>query len=1158
MERININQMHKPRHFLFKVAVLLSISIQSYGQIDSSVLNNGKWAKVGVVDQGIYSLTPQDLESLGLGSSPFDSEKIGIYGRTSGILPEVNAISREVDLLPLRILLEDGNDGEFSGSDRIYFFGESPHNWEYDSNLNIYEFKKNVYGDEQIYFVTSTEGGERIQASPQLSGSAEIIDRYIHLAHHELDNQNLVGSGRQWFGELFDFTLSRDISLGLDALDSLSIAQFQARAVGRSSVAGTRLEMSSGQGFFGALTFGAVSSSSGADYVDGSYLKVDQSYSSGNWGVVNLSFDRSVNPSASAWLDYINVNADSPFRWRQKSMVWNFPSRDTAVVQANLSWVTGGLADNGQVWNVTKPLSPTKVQTISFFQNGNANWGIKMPGDSAQKIAIFQLGNTASPNLLGSIQNQNLRALESIDYVIVSPEHLLSEAQRLAEFHNLNGDLRTMAVDVQKIYNEFSSGVQDITAIKDFLRHLWKKAPQEEDRPEFLLLFGDASYDFKNRIVPNTNQIPIYQSQKSFSLYSSFSTDDFYGFMDDDEGNNLRAKKLDLCIGRIPVNTISEAQSVVNKILSYSHPSNSRGVWRKKVLFVSDDVDAGWEAVLTSIPDAIAQRIDTMYPFLDVQKMYSDSYEQNSSSGSQSYPDLRLELIQNINDGNLVTAYVGHGGEVGWSSENILQLNDTKTFNNGNRLPLFITVTCEFSRLDDPLRTSAGEHLLLNSSGGAIALLSTTRIVYVDGAATLNDSIFRVVFEKENNRFKTFGQILRSAKNSTYSSDKLRFSLLGDPALRLNVPEHNIILDSLNSKYLNSGIDSAFNHISDTLKALSYNEMSGHIEDGSNNQLLGGVNGEILITLFDKSTEENTLKNDNEGPIITFDQRKNIAYRGKAKIRNGRFKAQWIMPLDISLDLGKGKFSYYAEFDSSDASGSDQRVWIGGINTEAPVDIEGPIINIFMDDTTFVPGGVTDPSPLGIVKLMDENGINTIGTGIGHDLMGCLDSNWNESFSLNSRYSSDFNTYKRGTATWPFTNLEDGPHKFFVRAWDSYNNISQSSVEFYVTSKDNVQLGDFRIYPNPGFGPFQLDVEHNLKGDSVSVVWSIQQSNGTIVYSDEWIGVAEDAVFNANPWTGKGPSGNSLPAGWFIARVDITRLSDGQTVRSAERIILLN
>ena len=1150
--------MHKSRHFLFKIAVLSSLSGQLFGQSDSSVLHNGAWAKVGVADHGVYSLTPQDLETLGLGSSPFDSEKIGIYGRTSGMLPEVNSVEKEADLLPLHILIEDGNDGEFSGSDRIYFYGESPHKWQFNANSNEYAFFKNVYSDEQIYFVTSTQGGERIQSAPQLPGSAETINRYTHLAHHEMDDQNLVGSGRQWFGELFDFTLSRDISLGLDALDSLSIAQFQARAAGRSSVAGTKLDMSSGQGFIGALTFGAVSSSSGADYADASFLKANQTFISGNWGVINLSFDRSINPSASAWLDYINVSADSPFRWRQKSMVWNFPSRDTSVVQANLSWVTGGLAANGHVWNVTNPVSPTKIQPLSFTQNGNANWGIKMPGDSAQKIAIFQSGNTASPNLLGSIQNQNLRALESIDYVIVSPNHLLSEAERLAEFHNRNSDLRTIAVDVKKIYNEFSSGVQDITAIKDFLRHLWKKASQEEDRPEFLLLFGDASYDFKDRIIPNTNQIPIYQSQKSFSLYSSFSTDDFYGFMDDDEGNNLRAKKLDLCIGRIPVNTISEAQSVVNKILSYSDPSNSRGAWRKKVLFVSDDVDAGWEAVLTSIPDAIAQRIDTMYPFLDVQKMYSDSYEQKSSSGSQSYPDLRIELIQNINDGNLVTAYVGHGGEVGWSSENILQLNDTKTFNNGNRLPLFITVTCEFARLDDPLRTSAGEHLLLNPSGGAIALLSTTRVVYVDGAATLNDSIFRVVFEKENNRFKTFGQILRSAKNSTYTSDKLRFSLLGDPALRLNVPEHNIILDSLNSKYLNPGIDSSFNHISDTLKALSYNEISGHIEDGSNNQLLGGVNGEILITLFDKSIEENTLRNDNEGPVITFDQRKNIAYRGKAKIRNGRFSAQWIMPLDISLDLGKGKFSYYAEFDSSDAAGSEQRIWIGGINTEAPVDIEGPVINIFMDDTTFVPGGVTDPNPLGIVKLMDENGINTIGTGIGHDLMGCLDSNWNESFSLNSRYSSDFNTYKRGTATWPFTNLEDGPHEFFVRAWDSYNNISQSSVEFYVISKDDVQLGDFRIYPNPGFGPFQLDVEHNLKGDSVSVVWSIQQSNGTIVYSDRWLGVAEDAVLNANPWTGRSLSGNSLPAGWYIARVDITRLSDGQSVRSAERIILLN
>lgn len=1124
-------------------------------QNDSSVLHDGLWSKVGVASDGVYTLGSDDLENMGLGTPPFNSSDIGVYGRTAGVLPEVNSVFREDDLLSLHIWIEDGGDGEFSDDDRVFFYAQSPHTWRYNELAGVYDYKHNPYSDQQIYFVTTTQGGERLQMAPTLIGPALDIDRYMHVEHHEIDVKNLVGSGRQWFGEIFDFTLSHSFDLGLEALDDSSRALFRLRGVARSTIAGTKMNVSTGQGQIGSMTFGAISSSSGADYVNESNLTVFQNSSGSPWGDLDIFFDRSVNSSASAWLDFVNVNADAPFRWRQSSMIWNFPSEDTAIIRANLSSISQGLAATGKVWNVTNPIAPKEIQPIS-----NANdWVLKIPGESPQVIAVFDPSSVIDvPQLLGPVTNQNLRGSNPVDYVIVAPKDLLPQAQRLADFHNSLGQFRTRAFDVQTLYNEFSSGVQDITAIKDFLRHLWKKADQESDRPEFLLLFGDASYDFKDRITPNTNQIPIYQSDKSFSLYSSFSTDDFFGFMGDNEGSNLRAKSLDLCIGRIPVNTIEEAKNVVNKIISYSDPETSRGVWRKKVLFVSDDVDAGWEAVLTSIPDGIATRLDSLYPFLDVKKMYSDSYEQQSSSGSQSYPDLRAELIQNINDGNLVTAYVGHGGEVGWSSENILQLNDTKNFSNGNRLPLFITVTCEFSRLDDPLRTSAGEYLLLNPSGGAIALLSTTRVVYVDGAATLNDSIFRVVFEKENNQYRTFGQILRSAKNATTTSDKLRFSLLGDPALRLNAPEHRIILDSINGRYLVHEDDSTSFLSSDTIEALSYNKIHGHIEDGASNDFLNIANGEMEIILFDKSSLQQTLKNDNQGPVIDFEQRNNIAYRGKAMVRNGRFSADWILPLDIALDLGRGKFSFYAKFNSTDAAGSDQRIWIGGINTDAPIDILGPEINIFMDDTLFVSGGITGPNPLGIIKLIDKSGINTVGNGIGHDLMGCLDSNWNDAFSLNSRYSSDPSTFKSGIATWPFLDLEDGPHEFIVRAWDSYNNINQSSVNFVVVSRDNIQLGEFRIYPNPGVGPFQLDIEHNAKGDSVSVVWSIQNSNGGTIHSSEWIGVAEDAVLNADPWTGQSDSGNVLPAGWYIARVEITRLSDGQSVKAAERIILLH
>lgn len=1139
-----------PRFLFFVVVIGVN---QVFAQIDPSVLAQGDWGKVAVSEDAVYQLSPADLESLGLGTAPFVSAQLGVYGRTAGALPERNSLAREHDLQPAHIRVDDGGDGQFSGADRIYFYGQSPHTWVYNGVAARFDHSHHPYSDQQVYFVTTTEGGERLQPGAALVGTALPIDRSTHLAHHEEELQNLVGSGRQWFGEHFDYTLTRSVDLGLDALDAQSTALFQARGVGRSSISGTKLEMSTNQGLVGELTFGSVAASSGADYVDEAALTQVQIAVAATWGDITLTFNRTVNPSAAAWLDYVNVNADAPFTWRQSSEIWHFKPSDTAVVQANLSWVTGGLANFGQAWNVSNPLQPELLTPIPFTANGNAQWGLRLDGTQPQTVAIFET-SVGTPTLLGKVGNQNLRQSGPLDYVIVSPAFLLPQAQRLADFHTDRG-LRVRAVDVQEIYNEFSSGVQDITGIKDFLRHLWTTADTTTDRPQYLLLFGDASYDYRGLVEPNTNQVPIYQSYSSFSLYSSFSTDDFYGFMDADEGNNLRLKGLDLGIGRIPVNTLEEAKGVVDKIISYSDPKKSLGNWRKKVLFVSDDVDKGWEAVLTSIPNNIADRIDTAYPFLDMDKMYADSYEQQSSSASQSYPRLRTELIQSINTGNLVTAYVGHGGEVGWASENILQLNDTKTFSNGAKLPLFVTVTCEFSRLDDPLRTSAGEFLLINPGGGAIALLSTTRVVYVDGAATLNDSIFRVIFEKEGGQYRTFGQILRSAKNGTTSSDKLRFSLLGDPALRLNIPEHHVVLDSINSLGL---IQGTLASESDTLQALSRVRISGHVEDGVTGVLRTDFHGPMDVILYDKKVERKTLKNDSEGPFIPFSEWANAAYRGKVFAQSGRFEAEWVMPLDIALQVGQGKFSFYAQADSTDASGSDFRVWIGGIDPNAPVDVTGPTVDVFIGDSLFVSGGITGPDPMGLVHLFDQNGINAVGYGIGHDLTGALDGNWNESFSLNSRYSANSGTYQRGEATWPFEGISDGPHTFSVRAWDSYNNVSEGSVEFVVISRDPLQLGAMRIYPNPGMGPFFLDVEHNASGDSLDVEWTIHSPDGQRVFEDHWRGQASSSVLQATSWNGTDGQGHLLPSGWYIARVRVRRLSDSQTLHAAERVILLH
>jgi hypothetical protein len=1127
------------------MTMLCSFSAQA--QLSNSALSQGDWAEVSVPNEAIWRLSGSDLVTLGLPGTAWTSANIGVWGLPAGLLPEANAVSRSVDLISLPIWVDDGGDGSFDSGDHLYFYGQLPQITIYDTTKQDFVVQRHHYADAQTYFVTSTEGGRRVALTQLQPQSNDTINRHRYINRHEEDNVNLVGGGRQWFGEIFDFMLTRQIDLGLAALDANSMAKFTMRAVARSTTSSTDMTLETAMGQVGSINMQLVSASSHANYVDDARGDWTQAGNGVNaWGMVQVDFDRSNDPSATAWLDYLDVKADAPLDWAKYHAALRWLPVDDSVRVFRMK--NASALALPKVWDVTDPAHVRERQ--GAVVGNDLLWNMSL--DSARTVMVFTPYLAPTPTLGSIVANQDIRAWGQTDYVIVAPEHMLIEAERLAQFHRDRG-LTVQAVDVQHVYNEFSGGVQDLTAIKDMMRMLWSNASSPSDKPEYLLLFGDCSYDMKGRLSPNQNQIPAFQSQASFSLYTSFVTDDYLGFMDDNEGLQLTRKTLDLCIGRMTVNTLSEAKSVVDKVIAYSDPSQSLGDWRKKVLFVSDDADAGWEPLLTTIPDRIAERLDTLYPFLDVEKIYSDSYVQQSSAGSQSYPGVRQDLLQNINDGNLVTTYVGHGGEVGWSSENILQLADVTAFSNGAKLPLFVTITCEFSRLDDPLRTSAGEELLMNPLGGAIALLSTTRVIYVDAGAMLSDSIFHTIFEKEDNNYRTFGQILRSAKNSTNRSDKLRFTLLGDPALRLNVPEHDIVIDSLNGLVL-----PAVSGLNDTLKALSQVRISGHIQEGLSGQVMSTFNGRLKLILFDKAQQRQTLRNDGQGPVINFNTWDNAAYRGDVDVVDGQFTATWFMPLDIALQVGKGRLSLYADNGLIDASGSDGRLLVGGINTSAPLDTSGPSIEVFIGNTGFIDGGVTGPDPLGLVRLSDPSGINVVGNGIGHDLMGALDGDWNQAFSMNSRFEADPNTYQSGQATWPFNDLLDGSHVFAVRAWDSYNNVSVAEVNFYVVSRDQLVLGGLRIYPNPGRGPFHLDLEHNASGDSLKVTCQILSASGAAVYESSWEGVPQASVLQPMVWDGRGGKGQMLPAGWYVVRMDVTRLSDGQKAAAADRLILLN
>ena len=568
--------------------------------------------------------------------------------------------------------------------------------------------------------------------------------------------------------------------------------------------------------------------------------------------------------------------------------------------------------------------------------------------------------------------------------------------------------------------------------------------------------------------------------------------------------------------------------------------------------FVADDVDEDWEQILTLVADRIAERVDTQHTEFDVRKLFSDAYAQVSSAGNQSYPKLREDLLRSVNEGNLITTYIGHGGEVNWASEDILQIDDCRAFTNRSFLPLFITVTCEFSRYDDPLRTSAGEELMVNPEGGAVALLTTTRAVFVGGATLLTDSVFNVVLQKENGAYQTLGQIIRKAKNSVSTGDKLRFTLLGDPALRLNGPEERIQVDELEVFDPVSGQWAS----SDSVRALDLIRLRGSV------LLTSGVRdtnfeGTARLRLYDKVQPKAMLDNDNVGYEATYAFRSQLAYQGTVDVRSGQFAAEWRMPLDVVLAWGKGKLLAYAQSTDRDAAGANSNLWIGDLANNAPIDTAGPTLQVFMDDTNFVSGGITGQNPLGLVRLADPNGINAIGAGIGHDLVGFLDENWSEPLVMNDRYQADANTYQRGSATWPFQDLADGLHRFTVRAWDTYNNPSQASVDFLVLSREQLKLGAVRLFPNPSPGWTHWQVEHNAAGDSLLVDWTVSDASGRAVWAHQWIGLATTSVLQAPDWDASTPNGVPLPNGWYFAKVRVLRPKDGQLVHQVDRLILL-
>lgn len=1130
----------------FNLTYTLSSSIKAskylkQSSVKNSVLSSGEWFKFAIDTTGVFKLDRSFLQSLGIDISNVNPKNIQIYGNGGAMLPFANNEFRYDGLQENAIKIIGEDDGSFDSGDYILFYAQGPHSWNGDGeNLSNYKHNYNIFSDEAYYFVTvGNSEGKRIENSPEITdASVSEITKYHDYVFYEKDEVNLFTAGQQWFGESFIIENTQNFSIPFSNLDTAENVLVRVRGVVASSLSSSMSIKVSGQDLF-TINYPAYSGLTDAYAVDGSG-EIDLTNSDVN---VEVSFNNNGNPSANAYLDYIeilgvkNLIAEgNQFTFRNLEVTSSADIIEYSIVNSDQIY---------EVWNVTDFINPT-VETNNSTSN---TFNFKSVGGSLKEFIVLNENDFYTPKKIEStrIENQNLHSLNNIDYLVITQDYLMTQGQRLADYHTENG-LISKVIDLNEIYNEFSSGSKDITAIRDFLRHLYLNSTTNQIK--YVCLLGDASYDYKDRITGNNNIVPVFEAYNSFNLATSYVTDDYYGMMDENEGLLSSFEKQDISIGRIPITTVNEAEKIIDKILNY-YSEATFGQWRTNLTLVADDLDnvipnGNDEAIQTGM-EIIADDITANKPLFNIKKIYMDSYTQESSVGGTRYPDVNTDLTNQIETGTLMVNYFGHGGEDGWATERILEVSDIQSWNNFEKLPLFITVTCEFSKFDNPIRDTAGEYVLWNENGGAASLITTAREVYISFGQSVNRELVKYLLEYNNENY-SIAESLLEVKNNFSNSQRYFIYYFGDPAMHLAVPNPKISITKLNDVDVNQELD--------TIKGLSLVKMQGEVLD-INNQLLNNFNGEISATFFDKGFVKTTLDNDNHGIFMDYDVNGSKIFNGRATVENGMFEFEFFTPRDLKIEYGNGRLSMYANNTIEDRSGYNLDIVVGGINENAPEDSKGPTVQLYMNDLTFVEGGTTNQSPLFIAVLEDESGINTSITAVDHDIVAIIDGDQSNPIILNDYYQTELDDFTKGKASYQLSDLEPGLHTITLKAWDSYNNLSEATLTFFVVGDGNLELSNVLNYPNPFINYTEFWFNHNKPNELLQVRVQIFTVSGKLVKTINQTVQSEGNLSRTITWDGLDDFGSKIGKGTYIYKLKVKSLNTNSTAEKVEKLVIL-
>jgi hypothetical protein len=1036
----------------------------------ASVLATGTWYKISVPAAGVYKIDPAFFATLGINGS-LPSAQIRLFAAGNGMLPERAGEARIDDLEELAIAVSDGGDGQLNGNDFILFYAEGPHKWSKDSAARRFTHRKNLYAEKAYYFITIGGNGKRITTQTNPPAAVVSTTTFDERYFHEQDSVNFLSSGKGWWGEelssLSGRSLSRSFPFPLSDL-APGPATLEVDLAARSVGAGSSFAVSLNNSLVAQVPVRSIT--------PGPYSLFAQQATQ-SVGVPLAASTATVSVTYSPG----SVNSQGWINW------FRFFCRRNLVLPAGQQlffrdWQTVGNAAvsfqltvpdaSTQVWDVTDPFQPV---VMAGTLTGNA---LRFSNDAMRLQEYVAFGNAfPAPKAEGRVATQNLHATTEADYLIVTAPLFLPQAQRLAQFHE-GRNLRTIVVTTEQVFHEFSGGIPDPAAIRDFVKLYYDRYRATwTNGGKYLLLFGKGSFDYKDRIKNNTSFVPVYESEASLDPLATYTSDDFFGFLDDPEDINSTAivNTLDLGLGRIPAKTAEEAAAFVDKVLAYHSPA-AFGPWRNQLDFVADDED---QNLHLQDAEAVTTTVTSTAPLFNSRKIYLDAFQQESGGAGGRYPGANAVINSNIYNGTLMWNYTGHGGPQRLAEEVVLDQSIVANWKNEFRLPLLITATCDFATYDNPLIYSLGEDLLVRPKTGAIALMTTSRVVFANSNRVMNTNYVKTVLEKgAGGQFKTLGEAVQVSKNLTYTTsgdvvNNRKFSLLGDPAMRLAFPAWQVALTAVNGQPVSSQPD--------TLGATEMVTLEGEVQDDGGS-LQSAFNGTVHLTLFDKEKSVTTLGNDAGSLPVAYPDQSSVLFRGKATATSGRFQVRFRLPKDINFQYGTGKLSLYAEDGTRDGAGYSKNIIIGGMAQGGIADNTGPEISAFLNDERFVNGSITNEAPLLLLKLLDSSGINTGSGDIAHDIVATLDNNNDQYFVLNNFYETEVDSYQKGTVRFQLPALSPGPHSLKIKAWDVVNNSAETTLHFIVANNEKLQLSHVLNYPNPFTTRTNFWFEHNHPG----------------------------------------------------------------------------